>query len=214
MQKRIKFGQWSLLVDLNETTADIDFVWHPKSDINKDIKIMSFGTYTDMSLIMTQFESDLRDKFTELYERIESESKLSQYYTSDDVTLNLYTVQNMVARTIDTINYDWLINNNRLLDDSVLSYTVSDMEHEITDDIIITYSYGVDITKLNNNDKTAKIYLNITSKSYGCIFENPTLLDGLDKFIEQKLLDHVTEMQNNLVNAICAVKSIRGTLIK
>lgn len=208
MVKRIKFGQWSLLVHLTKTTADIDIVWHPKTNIDLDINVMSFGTYNDLDRLYTSFEKDLRDKYTELYAVVER-NKFETIELSNGLKLNHDTLLGIVANIIDYINFDRNDEINLSNDKDVVYAMSKDIEHQITDDITITYTY-IDIDKLNKKAPDAKIYLNITSNTFGCIFDNPVLLDGIEKFIDSKLMEHVTEMQNNLVNAIYALKSFRG----
>lgn len=211
MVKRIKFGQWSLLVHLTKTTADIDFVWHPKKNIDIDLKFMSFGTY-EIERLLNNFETDLRVKYSD----INNESSKNKEYVikcENGFRLQYKIVQRMIERVIDHINFDWNI-KNQLTNDVENIYVVGgNIEHQITDDITITYMYtSTNVSGLNEKSPDAKVYLNITSNTFGCIFDNPVLFSGVSKFIDDKLMEHVDYMQNNLINAIVALKTFRGEI--
>ena len=211
MIKRIKFGQWSLLVHLDNGLVNIDYVWHPKDNINLELKVMSFGSY-DSNRVFNLFKNDLHVKYSDINNESSKNKELT--FECGNTNINYKIVQNMIERTIDYINFNWTVTVD-FLNGNDIYIAGSNLEYNLTDDITITYIYtNKNVPKLNENKDDAYIYLNICSNTFGCIYDNPTLKLNIDKFIEQKLLDHVSEMQMNLVNAICAVKAIRGELIK
>lgn len=199
--KRFKFGQFDMIAEYDNKNVSVRVVLFPRKDIAQEILIMRFGSYP-IELFYTQFESDLREQFTEYYEILDNKPR--NYNPTKDI--GGYEVKIIDLQIYTSYILDFILCNFKQSDFLDGTYTVyiphKECEYYLTDDIVITYRN----MSLPLNCTPEKIYLNITSRSFGTIFDNPVPLKGVTETVLLKLQNHQNEIEEYLNLAKSAVQ--------